>query len=358
MTSDLQAQIHDLMERGTHRLSALDAVGRQPAGPGAFPYKRSRGHGRLLAVGAGVTALACAGALTATQLGGSPGAARPATPNKAEAVLTTATLRHVANVTRLALARFGRAVVDSRETTNGALRSTSTDVITFSGKNWNQSLSETLLGIDGSPASAQSAINRVVTGQAYDFFAGIDGKRWYHVTGPDATSSLNIPDPRKLLAELAPAARFVVAGHSVLDGVAVTRLAATDPAALPALDNVQIWPGGTITAVTLWVDASGIVRQLTASGTQTVHGLIAGPGLARLRRLAQQVLAAEKRLLSTGHTSVAEAARIVQASPLGRELSKAELIKNSTTMTVSFTDIGQPQVIAVPAGAVTTSAVG
>jgi hypothetical protein len=349
------------MERGIHRLSASEAAGWQSAGKATFPHKGSRGRARLVAVGIGVAALACAGALAATQLSGSPGTARRAPGHRAPApvVLTAAMVRRVASASRLALAHSGRVVVYSRETTDGALRNTSTDVITFSGKNWNDSSSEVLPGIDGGPASTQSAVDRVVDGRAYDYFVATDGRRWYHVTGPDAVASLNIPDPRKLLAELAPAARFVVAGKAVLGGVAVTKLEATDPAALPPMPGVPIWPAGTVTTATAWVDASGVVRQLGVTATQTVHG-VTGPVSEKLRKLLREVSAREHRLVNVGHVSLAEAARIVAATPLGREIRKAgiQLITDTTTETVSFTDIGRPQVIKVPAGAVTISAVG
>jgi hypothetical protein len=362
VTSDLREQIQHLMEQGTHRLSAQGAVGRQSARPGTFPYNRSRGHARLVAAGAGVAAVACAGALTATQLTGSPATVARARGHKTEAVLTAATLRHLASVSRLALAHSGRAVVHSRTAEDGAVQSTGTDVITFDGRDWNDSFTEDLPGIGDSRPAAQSAINRVVNGQAYDYFVADQGKRWYHVTGPDAVSSMNIPDPRKLLAELAPAARFVVAGHAVLNGVAVTRLVATDPAALPELDNVQFWPAGTITAATVWVDASGVVRQLSLSGTRQVHGVI-GPKFEKERKLLQKMFAQIRQLESTRHLSVTAARRVIANSPLGRELNKdgifsPQLISVSTSVTVSFTDIGKPQVIMAPAGAITISAVG
>jgi hypothetical protein len=360
--TDLNQQIHEFMERGIHRLAAPEAIGRQSAGAATFPDKSGSGRGRLGAIVAGVAALACAGALVAGQLGGPTGARRHAPPRKSQAVLTAAVLRQVATASRLALARSGRAVVRSRTLQDGVLQSTGTDIITFAGKNWNDSFSEVLPGVGGAAAMTQSAINRVVNGQAYDYFVAIDGKRWYHVTGPDAVASMNIPDPRKLLAELAPGARFVAAGKTVLDGVAVTKLVATDPSALPALDSM-LWPGSTITAATVWVDRSGVVRQLSLSGTKRVHGVLAGPKFERLRALIRQLAARVQQVAASKHISYAAAGRIVSDSPLGRELKKdriasVQLIKVTTTVTVSFTDIGKPQVIKVPAGAVRISAVG
>jgi hypothetical protein len=361
VTTDLNEQIQLFMERGIHRLSAPEAIGGQSAGEGTFPNKSGTRRGRLGAIVAGVAALACAGALVASQLGGAPGARRQASIRKAQAVLTAAVLRQVATASRLALAHSGRAVVQSRTVQNGVLQSTGTDVITFAGKNWNDSFSEVLPGVGGAAATTQSAINRVVNGQAYDYFVAIDGKRWYHVTGPDAVASMNIPDPRKLLAELAPGARFVADGKTVLGGVAVTKLVATDPAALPAQDSA-LWPAGTVTAAAVWVDAHGVVRQLSLSGTQLVHGFIA-PRSAEERELLRQMFARVQQLEKTQHLGVEAAKRIVAASPLGRELKKdrifsVQLIKVATAVTISFTEIGQPQLIKVPAGAITISSVG
>lgn len=349
------------MERGIHRLDAREAVGRPSAGAPSFPSESGSRRRRLGAIVAGAAAVGCAGALVASQLGGTPSARRQAPPRKTDAVLTAAALAQVATASRLALAHFGRAVVQSRTVQDGVLQNTGIDVITFSGRNWNDSFSEVLPGVGGAAATTQSAINRVVDGQAYDYFAAADGKRWYHVTGPDAVASMNIPDPRKLLAELAPTARFVVAGRAVLDGIPVTKLVATDPAALPALDNVQIWPGGTITGADVWVDAAGVVRQLSLSGVRRVHGVI-GPKFAAQRKLLQQMLARAQRLEASRHISAAAALRIVAGSPLGQEIKKegigVQLISVATTVTVSFTEVGQPQTIRVPAGAITVSAVG
>jgi hypothetical protein len=360
VATDLKEQIQDFMERGIHRLSAQEAVGRPRGGEDSFPYGGRRRQARLGAIAAGVAVFACAGALVATQVVGSPGSPRRPSAGRAQTVLTAAALRHMANASRLALAHSGRVVVHSRQTGDRVLQNTSTQVITFSGTNWNDSFSEVLPGIDGSRPTTQSAINRVVNGRAYDYFVASDGKRWYHVTGPDAVNSMHIPDPRTLLAELAPAARFVLAGHTVLDGVMVTRLVATDPGALPKLDNLQIWPGGRITAATVWVDGSGVVRQLSLTSARLMRVVVASRS-EKQQRLLREMLARIRKLVVSRHLSVDVATRLVAKTPLGRELTSdriftPQLIRTNTT--VSFTEVGRPQVIKVPAGAVTISSVG
>jgi hypothetical protein len=44
-------------------------------------------------------------------------------------------------------------------------------------------LSEDLPASGGQPAIKQSAVNRVVDGQVYDYFTAADGLAWYHDTG-------------------------------------------------------------------------------------------------------------------------------------------------------------------------------
>jgi hypothetical protein len=356
MTADLKDQIHILMERGIHHVSAADVAG-QPANVSAFPPERLRSglRSKLTVTIAAAAATACAAGLVAA-LAGNP--ARPVRPRPAGApvVLTAAMLRHVAAASRLALAHAGRAVVTSRETLGGVLQQTGTDDIAFDGRNWNDSFSVAMPAGAGQPASRESAINRVVNGRAYDYFVAADGLAWYHVTGPDAVSSLAIPDPRALLRELAPSARFAKDGSSMLDGVRVTRLTATHTGGLPTLNSPNIWPAGTITALTIWVDGRGVVRQVMVTGTQTERVGMLVRGQAAGRKLAQfqaRVRDLEKRY----HLAPAQAIMREKSSVLGRAIREEHLVGTKTeadvtTMTIRFTGIGQPQVIKAPAHAI------
>ena len=214
--NDLTDQIHALMERGIQPLSADEVARRHAAGVTTFPakgFRRRLPSPRIAAVTAGAAAVACVAALVASQAGGSggPAAARTAVASpaaKAPAVLTAAYIQHVASASRLALAHSGKAVIRSRQTLAGVVQQTGTDDITFDGANWNDSFSQSFPAAGGQRASTQAAINRVVNGQAYDYFVAADGLAWYHDTGPNAVNSMHIPDPRKLLTELAPGAGF------------------------------------------------------------------------------------------------------------------------------------------------------
>jgi len=356
MTADLKDQIHILMERGINRVSAADVAAQSPAAS-AFParYLRPALRSRRAVTIAAVATAACAVALVAAELGAGASPARPG-PARAPVVLTAAMLRQVTSASRLALAHAGRAVVNSRETLGGVLQQTGSDNITFDGRNWNDSFTVVTPPEAGQPASRESAINRVAGGQAYDYFVAADGLAWYHETGPDAVANLAIPDPRVLLRELAPAARFAKGGTSVLDGVRVTRLTATNTSGLPTLNSPDIWPAGTIRALTIWVDGRGVVRQVMVTGRQEVK-VVGFPGNPGAQQRLRQFMAAVRNLEKKDHLGPALAMERVKFTVLGRELRRhhLEIVRSEasvTTMTIRFTGIGQPQVIKAPAHAI------
>jgi len=363
MAPDLQDQIHIFMERGIRSVSAAEIARGQSANRTAFPLKEVRtgpARRRVAAIGIGFAAAGCAAALVATQLGGpgAPDAVRSG--HKPPAVLTAAMVRHLASASALALAHSGQAIISSSQTVNGVLQQTSTDNITFTGKNWNDSFSETFPATGGSKSSTQSAINRVVDGQAYDYFVAAAGLAWYHDTGPDAVSSMHIPDPRKLLAELAPDAAFVKAGDTIISGVPVEHLHATVLTGLPAITVPNLWNEGKLTALDVWVDARGVVRKMSLGFNQTLY-----PGTITLRQLQQlpkgtkviglakldkQDLAHIRALIRKSGGKI-----IIEAEPGGSAVTAQTQL---TTVTASFLGIGQPRVIRVPAHAIPTYGLG
>ena len=131
------------------------------------------------------------------------------------------------------MAHSGKAVIAYRDY-QGGMQDSGTEDITFSGRNWNLVM-RFPPGSEG--AESYDVVNRVVNGQAYDFFIANHGLRWYHVTGRYAVSSMHIPDPRLLLRELAPTARFVLAGNTVANGQRLEQLRATDPRRLRRLTS-------------------------------------------------------------------------------------------------------------------------
>lgn len=362
MANDLKNQIHTLMERGIYPLAAEDIARRQARSP-AFPARTARPalrSRRVAAIAVGFAAAGCAAALVTTQLGG-PGPAAAIRPaQKAPAILTAAAVRHLASASRLALAHAGRAVITSKQTLDGVLQQTSTDNISFTGRNWNDSFSQTFPARNGQKATTQSAINRVVNGQAYDYFVAADGLAWYHDTGPNAVNSLHIPDPRKLLAELAPDASFVKAGDTTMSGVPVEHLHATVLTSLPAIDLPNLWNEGKLTALDVWVDARGVVRKMSLGFDQTLYpGTITLKQLQRLpkgtkviglAKLGKQDLAHIRALVRKSGGKI-----IIEAEPGG---SAVKAQTQLTTVTASFLGIGQRQVIGVPAHAIPTYGLG
>jgi hypothetical protein len=119
----------------------------------------------------------------------------------------------------------------------------------------------------------------VVDGQAYHYPA-ISFKpkphnvaEWMHIVAPGGGQSLNIPDPRALLGVLSPSAGFVTDGYTTVNGVKLQHLRATTPSRVPVtpLDPIiQSEPDNArLSALDLWVDSSGVVlkAQVTVTGT-------------------------------------------------------------------------------------------
>jgi hypothetical protein len=266
-------------------------------------------------------------------------------------MLTAAMVRQVAGASRSALALSGRALISYTDTQNGALQDTGSDAIMFSGKNWNDVISQS--GPGGKPASRQIAINRIVGNQfyLYSYSAGPHpGMRWSRDTNPTGQPSFTIPDPRTVLRVLEPAAGFVVAGH--VGGL--TELRATRFAGLPdlrALPDVQ--PGSRVISLEVWVDGHGVVHRMSFGlrYVQTVWSVsrLAGPKgqrvlLAPNRATAAKMRASLKKAKLNGKRIIV---RVAGHSP-GSTHREVQV----TTLTVTFSQIGQPQRITAPAHAI------
>ena len=337
------------MERGIEPLSADQIVRHTATRTTPFPPMSPARTKRLATIGAGVAAAACAAAVVAAQVGG-PEPAR--TSNHGHAVLTAAMVEHMASASRLALAHYGRATVHTRSSTDGVVQQTTIDDLTFSGKNWNDAFSETTPALHGQPAHTQSAINRVVDGQAYDYFVANHGLAWYHVSGPTAVHKMPISDPRKLLSELAPSAQFVKVGSGSIDGVAVEHLQATALKGVPDIPLAYLGAGGRLTALDVWVDGKGVVRQMSLSTTQYVHVGASTLGDV-LRHLPKNV-----KIVGAEHLAKTALVRawfyigkngkidLVKVRPAPHRLMKTQT--QVTTVVVNFTDIGQRQTIKPP----------
>jgi hypothetical protein len=324
MDSDLRRQITELVDRGAEPVSLGEI--REVARTGAV--RPPRRPGRIAATASGV---AIAGAAAALALTVTSGGHEPAPAGARTSAVTAAMVRHDASASQAALAYSGRALVSYQNSGTAVQPNTGTDDITFSGGNWNEILNENIAG------DVQQAINRVVDGQAYDDFPTSRGRLhgWIHDTGPDAVQALDIPDPRTLLAALRPDAGFTAAGYTVTDGVRLEGLRATRLAALSGFVNSLPWPdpGEHLTALTLWLDPAGVVRGIDISLAGTVKHYPISLTKAQMDQLV---------------------------SKYGKHLTEQDVINaygrgvqpvyqtTATTVTVTFSGIGQPQTITAP----------
>ncbi len=365
--TDLQTQLREYVDAGTSPITVAEIRARaasRAAGAARLPAARpapGRRGARLSLAAAGLAAAGIAGGLAASQAGGGTaaagagghpaGATAPRGSHQAgteRAVLDARLLRHIATVSRAALATSGQALISYQTTGDPDYDGTGTDDIAFDGGNWSDSVS---YATPGSPA--QHAINEVVNGQAYDFFPVFSPTpQWVHDTGPDAVAALDIPDPRTLLAVLSPAAGFAPAGYATLDGTRVELLQATTPGNVPAseLDPlIKGTPASAVTALELWVDSSGVVRQaaFTVTGTDEVR---------QLTKADAAKIDAEMRKLAHGGNRVK--ASELQAALARLGLAKMRDLTVTTAVTVQFTQIGQPQSITAPALYITVAGQG
>ena len=360
MNSEISDGLKDLIEGGATPITLAELELRAAARPASAHRHRSdarlgarlpRRPARLAVTGAASAALAAAVALTATSLTGST-----VTPSAGPAaILTAAMVRHLASESRLALASAGRAEVTYRDTQAGVVQDYGSDDITFSGENWNDAFSQTLPAAAGQPAETEFAINRIVNGQAYYYIKGQTNKlEWYHDTNPSNHPQVSVPDPRTALAVLKPSARFEVVGYQTIGGIRLEELRATAVSQLPSLGNMpDIQPGEQITSLEVWVDRHGVVHRMSLGLQQT---MIVYP----LRGIAGKV-----RILSRGRVRAITLQKIEEllknsrrhpAQSVGASSGRREV--QVTQLTVSFLDIGQRELITVPAHSIPVYALG
>jgi hypothetical protein len=366
-TTDLPAQIRECVSQGASPIT-LDEIKAKAAMPDRAvrraPFPR---RGRLALAAAGVAAAGIAGALVASQVGGTPAATGP--------VLTTAMLKHLASASQLAMTS-GQADIVWAGSGGPVIQD-----VTFDGANWNDVSNPgqpiRVRHLPGEIEWTGESIERVVDGQDYHYPAiGRGGviAAWTHVTGPaSAAGSLDIPDPRSLVSVLSPSAGFAADGSTTVNGVSLQHLRATTPGAValqPLDDIIQSEPyDAKASALDLWVDSSGVVlkAQITVTGNSGPSTELSQAGIQAVQRYNQehgtsinpQLVRVELRLM----------ARLGKLSPSWVKPMTALLSQpgmtttvpsspQSVTVTVTFSHIGQPQPITVPADIVPTGGTG
>lgn len=326
------------------------------AGVAARPGRRVRSRDVAL-TGTGLAAAATAVALLVASpwAPGHRAGHHPAAPT----VLTVAMVRHVASASRSALARSGRAVISSRSTQAGAAQGRGSSIVTYSGRNWNVTLYTGQLIPGHRPTTTLLEIERIVGGQLYLYTSyGPGRKRWYHDTSAAARNyaahpGLHIPDPRTALSLLEPSARFVAAGQQQIAGIRLTVLRATrlnHLSSLPSLSSLTS-TGRTVqlTSLEVWVDGHSVVHRIALTERSFILGFGSvshGTGHGRSREV---VYVPNRALLRSLRAAQAKAPprrrQIIRLAPRGDRPAPT-----ITTTTVTFSHIGQPQRIAVPAG--------
>jgi hypothetical protein len=333
----------------------LAASGRPLASPVPAPPVRRIPRAVVLSG----TATAAAAAVAAAVLAANAGAPGAAGQGRAQSpvLLTAAMVRQVASASRSALALSGQATIRHTNSGNGVPQDSGTDTITFSGKNWNDVISETFLGAGGRPGHTQTAINRIVNGQFYLYAPGRSRRpQWYHDTNPSGHPSFSIPDPRTVLRVLEPSARFAVVGHQVIDGVPVKVLRATDLRHLPRLGMLSEYSAGPhVLSLEVWVDAHGVVHRLslTSQAISEVYPVSAENVRHKAHRpliftVPDRAMAASLR--AKLHRQPGGTRVIIRVAPPGSGAPHREV--QVTMLTVTFSAIGQPQRITAPAHAI------
>jgi hypothetical protein len=293
METDLENQIRELIDRGARPVSFQEVSQRHAP---AARHRAGRRRTVITVAASGIAAAGCAAGLAVAFA--SPGApapaATPASPSsQGPALLTAATVRHIASVSSGALANSGRERISYRSVKNGTVTSAGADTVTYSGSDWSYAVHTTV------PAYPDGS-TRVVHGQFY--LKADPASPWLHELGED--TSPHFPEAATLLRLLSPAANFQDAGTGVTGGLRLTRLHATRLSGLPddptlaryanlvSAAKSAVAPAGNLTALDVWADGRGVVHQMMIQ-------LEGGDG--------------------------------------------------QTTLTVTFTDSGQPQSITVPA---------
>jgi hypothetical protein len=271
MQPDLRRQIGELIERGAPPVSFGEVSERSVAAGSAARPKTGRRRAAIGGVTAGIAVAGCAAALLIgpAHSGGSahPGAAvHPGSPSPGNpAILTAAMVQHVAAASRSALASSGREQITYQNRKNGTVDGHGDDVITFSGSNFNWVMDDLIppSASPALPATEAASILRLVNGVTYIQVEGASPKSpWMRTLKWHATEYF--PVPRTALQLLSPQAKFQDVGWQVIGGVRLEHLRATQLSGLPGSLTFAGYrqPGEALAALDLWVDASGVLHQM------------------------------------------------------------------------------------------------
>lgn len=322
MATDLAEEIRELIGTGARPITLSEITARTRTA--LVPSPRLR-LGWAAAVVTAVVAVGSMGAITAAELAAGahaagPRAGRPARP--AGMLLTAAQLRQVTMASRAALAHSARAYITYLSPV--PYHAYQNEDVAFSGENYSFVGSVINPAAISRPGQVAWFAERLVNGQTYDRLLDGRGWHWFHYTSRAGGQATRVLDPRAMLSMLAPGGRFRFAGHVVIGGVPLLRLAASDLANVPRLTVLTgAGAGESATALDVLVDSHGVVHRVDISLRGTTLTAAARPGRPAAGR-----------------------------APMGGQGAALLPPAGSTSMTVTFTDIGRPQVITVPRHAI------
>jgi len=337
--STIEAAVDLVLAAAFEETSAADGAG--------FTHRRGvLGRSRLLAGGALLGTAAAAAVLVVALLPGggvtrlSTGQSALGTKTTPAVLLSAAMIGRISSSSNEALARSGTAEVTSTSTsTVGPLvQPADTTAITFSGQDVNYT-------IGTGPAPSDTAINRIVDGQLYLYIIGPDlQKHWYHDTAPNAAASLAVPDPRTLVEELTPEAGFEVVGQESVNGVELTHLRATN---LNGLGNAGLagYVNGKVISFEVWVDNDNVVERIAIASSTTGWAISVGPSPKSANCPSGSIVLKK----SDGST---------QTEPAEKALGCSAPTTFTTSTQIEFANLGTPETITSPAGAIDQQGLG
>jgi hypothetical protein len=283
-----------------------------------------------------------------------PGGHRPPTvrlggprpDDHAPKALTAGMVRLISSQSAAAMADSGTAVETTTNITGSTAQGSPTTIdVTFSGQNVNY-----LFADNGNGAAGVE--NRVVNGQLYLYIKGPDLQmHWYHDTSPAAAASLTFPDPRTLLQAVSPAAGLEDVGQESVAGVELTHLRATNPGPIGTLGIPGI--SSTVTAFDLWVDSADVVRQMDVSSSPS--------GISFVCTASHGGDNSSSGGTTTVSIPPADRVSILpdgKPVPPGVTCATAGSLHLGSTFDVQFANLGDPESVVAPSGAIDQQGLG
>jgi hypothetical protein len=275
------------------------------------------------------------------------GASRTAPFDHPRIVLTAARLNRIVRRSVAASASTGTARVTELETQSGTPQSRQSAAVTFNGADIDEQIT-----VHPEPAGSAPVFttdDRLVGGQFYIHTAGPGGVvEWLHDTNSaNDVASMQFPDPRTLYGVLAAAGDFETVGTTTTGDTTLTHLRALDPAAIRT-DPLGNLASGSLSAFDVWIDSNDVVRRMAFASS------------SRARSCRWDIVAAKKRRATVReHGKLRLSLRVLHAAlRAGGVRETCGLVTNASVVTVRFANLGAPETVAAPEGAVDFSGEG